>query len=393
MIIEKVPRNVFFLGLISFFNDLASEMIYPIVPLFLTTVLKTSIPVVGLIEGLVEAVASITKYFFGAFSDYLKRRKVFVAWGYSFAAVSKLLIGLAFGWPMVLFARLVDRFGKGLRTAARDSLLLESATPENKGYVFGFHRAFDSLGAVFGPLVALLVLYLLKDNIRQTFFIAFIPAVIAILLLIIFVKEGKKPQIQEKRSFVKISWRMFNPQMKIFLVISFLFAVGNSSDAFLLLRAKDLGLATTATVLAYVLYNVSQAVFAAPAGSLADKIGAKKVFAIGLVVFSIVYFAFGLIRNPAWFWVVFPVYGIYIALTDGVSKSYLAEFITKEESGTYFGAYYTLIAIGTFFASLIGGLLWTRINSSATFFYGSMMSFLAFIVLLLFRNKLTTKKA
>lgn len=392
MIIKKVPRNVFFLGLISFFNDLASEMIYPIVPLFLTTVLKTSVPVVGFIEGLVEAVASITKYFFGAFSDYLKKRKVFVAWGYSFAAVSKLLIGLAFGWPMVLFARLVDRFGKGLRTAARDSLLLESATPENKGYVFGFHRAFDSLGAVFGPLVALLVLYLLKDNIRQTFFIAFIPAVIAILLLIIFVKEGKKPQIQEKRSFVKINWRALNPQMKIFLVISFLFAVGNSSDAFLLLRAKDLGLATTAMVLAYVLYNVSQAVFAAPAGFLADKIGAKKVFAIGLVVFSVVYFVFGLIRNPAWFWIIFPVYGVYIALTDGVSKSYLAEFITKEESGTYFGAYYTLIAIGTFFASLVGGLLWTKINPSATFFYGSIMSFLAFIVLLLFRNKLTAKK-
>jgi len=386
--IKKIPATVAVLGLVSFFNDLASEMIYPIVPIFLTTVLHASIPIIGFIEGFVEAVASITKYFFGVYSDYLRKRKIFVTLGYSFSAISKILIGLAFGWQMVLLARFVDRVGKGIRTAPRDSLLLENTTPQDKGYIFGFHRAFDSLGAVFGPLLALVILYFLKDNIRQTFFIAFIPAFIAILLLAFFVKEKKQDFKVEKYKFVKINFKNMDIRLKLFLVISFLFAVGNSSDVFLLLQAKNLGLATIAVVLAYVLYNISQTIFATPAGILADKFGAKKIFAGGLLVFSIVYLFFGLIHSSFWIWFLFPVYGVYIAATDGVSKAYVSEFIEKKESGTYFGAYYTLTAIGTFFASVIGGLLWNFINPSATFFYGSIMAFSAFIILLTYHKKL-----
>jgi MFS family permease len=167
-------------------------MIYPIVPIFLTSVLHTSIPVVGLIGGLAEATASITKFFFGAYSDSTQKRKPFLIGGYSLGAISKILTGLAYTWPLVLFARFIDRLGKGMRTAARDSLLLDNADSTNKGFIFGFHRAFDSLGAVFGPLAALVLLALLKENIRLTFFIAFIPAVIAILLLVFFVKETKR---------------------------------------------------------------------------------------------------------------------------------------------------------------------------------------------------------
>jgi len=385
---RKLPFTVVVLGLVSFFNDLASEMIYPIVPIFLTTVLHTSIPVVGFIEGLVEALASITKYFFGAYSDYLQKRKVFVTVGYSFAAVSKVLIGFAFGWPMVLFARIVDRLGKGLRTAARDSLLLENSTPENKGYIFGFHRAFDSLGAVFGPLLALVALYFLKDNIRQTFFVAFIPALIAIFLLIFLVKEKRTEVKKERSKFVRISFKNMDSKLKLFMVISFIFAAGNSSDVFLLLQAKSLGLATTAVVLAYVLYNISQTVFSTPAGILADKFGARSIFAGGLLVFSIVYLLFGLINSSFLLWFLFPIYGIYIAATDGVSKAYLSEFIDKKESGTYFGAYYTLTAIGTFLASLVGGILWHFINPHATFIYGSIMAFIAFLILIVFHRRL-----
>ena len=315
------PFTVVILGLVSFFNDLASEMIYPIIPIFLTTVLHTSIPIVGFIEGLVEALASITKYFFGAYSDYLQKRKIFVTSGYTMAAISKILIGLSFGWPLVLFARIVDRFGKGLRTAARDSLLLENSTPDNRGYIFGFHRAFDSLGAVFGPLLALVVLYFLKDNIRQTFFVAFIPALIAIVLLVFLVKEKKLITKNKKAKFVKISFNNMDNRLKLFLLISFIFAAGNSSDVFLLLHAKNLGLATLGVVFAYVLYNISQTVFSAPAGILADKIGARRVFAIGLIVFSFVYLLFGLINSSFWLWFLFPIYGIYIAATDGVSKA------------------------------------------------------------------------
>lgn len=377
---QKLPRNVFLLGLVSFFNDFSSEMIYPLVPIFLTTILHASVPIVGLIEGFVEAVSSITKYFFGTYSDYLRKRKPFVVLGYSFAAVSKLLIGLAFSWPLVLFARFIDRFGKGLRTAPRDSLLLEEATTSNKGYIFGFHRAFDSLGAVVGPLAALALLYFFKENMRLTFFIASIPAAIAVTLLVLFVHEKKKEVGDRPNLFVHITLNSLRPQLLSFLGISFLFSLGNSSDAFLLLRAHNLGLSTTLVVLTYVLYNISQTVLATPLGILSDRLGARRIYAAGLFVFSLVYFFFGAIANPNWLWILFPVYGIYIAATDGVSKAYIAEFISKEESGTYFGAYYTMTAIGTFLASLVGGLLWRVINPSATFYYGSIMAFLAFIV-------------
>lgn len=385
---KKLPFTVIILGLVSFFNDMASEMIYPIVPIFLTTVLHTSIPIVGFIEGFVEALASISKYIFGAYSDYLQKRKVFVTVGYSFAAISKILIGIAFGWPMVLFARIIDRLGKGLRTAARDSLLLENTTPENKGYIFGFHRAFDSLGAVFGPLLALVILYFLKNNVRQVFFVALIPSVIAIVLLVIFVKEKKAMITQEKKKFVRISFSNMNSKLKLFMLISFIFAAGNSSDAFLLLNAKNLGLTTTMVVLMYVLYNVSQTIFATPAGILADKFGARKVFAGGLLVFSLVYLFFGLINSPFLLWFLFPIYGVYIAATDGISKAYLSEFIQKKESGSYFGAYYSLNAIGSFLASIVGGFLWQFVNPHITFLYGSFMAFAAFIILMVYQKRL-----
>lgn len=385
---KNLPRPVFILGLVSFFNDLSSEMIYPIVPIFLTSVLHTPIPLVGLIEGIAEATAAITKFLFGVYSDYIQKRKPFVVGGYTFGAVSKILTGLAYSWPLVLFARFIDRLGKGMRTASRDSLLLENANSNNKGFIFGFHRAFDSLGAVIGPLIALGLLALLKENLRLTFFIAGIPAFSAVLLLLFFIKESKNPKTERKFYFKNLKWDSFDSKLKLFLLISFLFSAGNSSDAFLLLRAKDLGLTTTLVVFVYVLYNISQTVFATPLGSLSDKIGPKKVFSLGLVVFAAVYMTFGLIKTPNSLWLLFPLYGVYIAATDGVSKAYLSEFIKKEESGTFFGAYYTITAIGTFLASFIGGILWSSISPSATFFFGSAMSLFAFLIFLTCNKKL-----
>jgi len=355
-------------------------MIYPIVPIFLTSVLHASVPVVGLIEGIAEATASVGKFLFGAYSDYLQKRKPFVIAGYSFGAASKLLIALAYSWPLVLFARFIDRIGKGLRTAPRDSLLLDSAHAGNKGFIFGFHRAFDSLGAVVGPLIALGLLALLHENIRLTFFIAAIPAFIAVGLLFIFVHETRKPETERKSPFRNFKWSLLSGKLKLFLFISFLFSAGNSSDAFLLLQAKHLGLTTTLVVLAYVLYNISQTVFATPLGKLSDKVGAGRVFSFGLIVFAAVYFMFGLVHASYWMWILFPVYGMYIAATDGVSKAYIGEFISKEESGTFFGAYYMVTALGVFLASVIGGLLWSSISPSATFLYGSGMAFVAFLV-------------
>ncbi len=388
---KNIPKPVWILGLVSFFNDLASEMIYPIVPIFLTSVLHASVPIVGIIEGLAEATASIAKYGFGTFSDYLKKRKIFVVLGYSFAAISKILISFAYIWPLVLFSRFIDRVGKGLRTAPRDSLLLENTSPTNKGYIFGFHRSFDSLGAVFGPLLGLLLLYLFKENMRLTFLIAFIPAMVAVMLLI-FVKEKSHTPSTQKSKFVKLSWKSIDPSLKIFLISSFIFSLGNSSDVFLILRAKDLGLTTTLAVLTYVVYNIFQTVFATPAGRLADKIGAKKVYIMGLIIFAFVYFLFGAIHVSWWLWILFPVYGVYIAFTDGVSKAYISEFIKKDESGSYFGAYYTLIGIANFLASITGGILWYKFHPSVTMYFGSIMAVLALVIFFINRQGTNPQK-
>lgn len=377
---KKIPGNVYLLGLISFFNDIASEMIYPIVPIFLTAVLGAPVSLVGLIEGIAEGTASIMKFVSGYISDKQRKRKIFVTWGYGFGALSKLLIGLASSWVFVLFAKFIDRLGKGIRTSARDSLLLQSTTEKNKGYIFGFHRAMDSFGAVIGPLLAMVLLLFFKDNIRIVFFLALIPSVIGVILLILFVKE-KRPAAKSKKVKIDFRWSNLSPRLKLFLIISFVFALGNSSDAFILLRAKDLGLTTIFVTLTYVLYNTVQTLFATPAGQLADKIGARKVFGIGMFIFALVYFLLGIITTPKLMWIIFPIYGLYIAFTDGVSKAYIARFITEKNSGTYFGIYQSGIAFCQFFASFIGGLLWTKISPSATFYFGSIMAILALLIL------------
>jgi MFS family permease len=385
---EKIPRTVVFLGLVSCLNDISSEMIYPIVPIFLTTVLLAPVSVVGLIEGIAEATAAIGKFVFGSYSDYLQERKPFVVAGYSLGAIAKPLIGFATSWYFVLFGRFTDRLGKGLRTSARDSILLENTTAKNKGFIFGFHRAFDSLGAILGPLVALFFIAVMHDNLRLVFFVAFIPSAIAVLLLYFFVKEKKQNNVVKKFRVQILRWAMINTKLKLFILISFLFSAGNSSDAFLLLRAKNLGLSVALVILVYVLYNISQTVFDTPLGRLSDRIGAKKVFSLGLIIFAVVYFFFGITTTSFWLWLLFPIYGIYIAATDGISKAYIGEFITHEISGTFYGFYYFITAVGTFLASFIGGILWQMIDPSATFYFGSIMALAAFIIFTMFMNKL-----
>lgn len=379
---RKIPKNVVILGFVSLFNDIASEMIYPLIPLFLSVVLGAPASVIGLIEGIAEATASIMRFVSGYISDRAQKRKIFVTLGYSFSAISKPLIGLAISWHFVLFARFLDRFGKGVRTAARDSLLLQSTEAKNKGLIFGFHRAMDSAGAVLGPLIAALIIFLYKDNIaqvRNVFFIAFIPAVLGILLLIFIVKERKQIITKEKIK-IKLKWRGLNPGFQLFFIITMIFSLGNSSDVFLILRAKNLGFTLLLTILVYALYNLSYSVFSTPGGAIADKIGARKVFAAGLGVFALVYFAFGILHNPFWLWLLFPIYGIYIAFTDGVSRAYIGEFVEQKESGTYFGLYQMGMALCGFFASLIGGILWSAFGAQWTFFYGAGMAVLALVV-------------
>lgn len=384
----KIPKNVFALGWVSFFNDLASEMVYPIVPIFLTSFLGVPVSIVGVIEGIAESTASILKVFSGWLSDRFQKRKLFAVSGYSLSTFSKIILGLSYIWPFVLVARFIDRFGKGIRTSARDSLITESCPENIRGESFGFHRALDTLGAVFGPLAAIIFLAIFNDNLRLVFYIAFIPGIIGVILLIVFVREKKKKALSFND--IKLRWRDVNPSFKIFLFVSIIFSIGNSSDVFLILRAQDLGLTIRITIFAYVLFNLTYALFSTPAGIIVDRIGAKKILILGFLIFSLVYFFLGLINKSLFIWLLFPIYGIYMALTEGVGKAYISLLVPQEKSGTAFGIYQTSIGICSFFSSLIAGVMWNYINVRIPFFFGSIMAFVAAILFIGLGRKIKT---
>ena len=380
-----ITRNVFVMGLVSFFNDVASEMVYPIIPIFLTAFLGTSVALVGVIEGIAESTSSILKVISGWLSDRSQKRKPFVIAGYAFSVLSKLLLAAAYTWHFVLAARFVDRFGKGTRTSARDALITESTTENNRGKAFGFHRALDTLGAVVGPLLALLLLSLTANNMRLIFFIAFFPGLIGLLLLVIFVREARVIKLDNNAVTLKYADLGFS--FKLFLFISIIFAIGNSSDAFLILRAQNLGLSVILTVFAYVIFNLAYAVFSFPAGIISDKIGPRIVIAGGFFIFAIVYLLFGLINHSMYLWILFPIYGLYMALTEGIGKAYISCLIPSEKSGSAFGIYQTTIGFCAFFASFFAGLLWTQVNSRAPFIFGCITAVVSAMIFLIFEKR------
>lgn len=379
-----ISRNVFALGLVSFFNDVASEIVYPLVPIFLTSVLGAPATIVGLVEGIAEATASTLKVISGWLSDRWRKRKPFVLAGYSLSAISKIVLGLASTWPVVLVGRFIDRFGKGVRTSARDALISESSDSKSRGRAFGFHRALDTMGAVVGPLIAILALHYLEDDLRLIFFLAFIPACIGVLLLLLLVREKKADEGSSPAP--RFRWRELDPSFKVFLLIGLIFALGNSSDAFLILRAQDLGLSTILVVLAYVLFNLTYAVFAMPAGIVADRIGPRRVILAGFLLFAVVYLLYGLAGSSLYLWFLFPFYGMYMAFTEGVGKAYISNLCSREKAGTVFGLYQTTIGICTFFASLIAGFLWTYIGPSAPFIFGSITALASAVLFVVLRN-------
>ena len=379
---SKLSKNVIVLGLVSFFNDCASEMVYPVVPIFLTATLGAPVAVVGLIEGIAESTASLLKVISGWLSDKFRKRKIFVVAGYSFSTFSKIVIGFAQSWPLVLLGRFADRFGKGVRTSARDALISESADGSIQGKAFGFHRALDSLGAVVGPLTAVFLINYFGGNLRPIFYLAFIPGAVGVFLLLSLVKE--KPFFKKTSQSPKISFKNLTPAFKIFLAASTLFALGNSSDAFLILKAKNLGLTTSLAVFAYVVFNLFYALFSTPAGILSDKIGPKKLLSFGFFFFALIYLLFGFTQSTFLVWLLFAVYGIYMAMTEGVGKAYISQIGEEESLATSFGVYQTVVGFCTFFASLIAGLLWSKINPSAPFIFGAALATLAGVIFLLF---------
>ena len=380
--IAGVSRNVFALGITSFFADVSGEMIYPLIPIFLTTVLGAPVAAVGLIEGVAESTASIVKVGSGYWSDRLGRRMPLVVSGYGLAAIAKVLLAVAIGWPMVLVARFVDRFGKGFRGSPRDALIAESSLPEQRGRAFGFHRSMDTAGAVVGPLLALLLVAILSNRLRLVFAIAAVPGVLSVFALSLVHDPRRKAPAGKPAGGLSFSLRGFDQRLLLFLIASLIFALGNSSDVFLILRAKSLGLSTTAVVLAYALYNFVYMGSALPAGIVSDRKGRRDVFVAGLFIFALVYAGFALARGTLIIWPLFAIYGLYIAFTDGVSKAFLTDLAPKEQRATIIGTYGTATGVAALFASVAAGLLWDHVNAAAPFALGAAAALAAAVMML-----------
>ena len=366
--LRGVTRNVFMLGLVSLVADVSSEMAYPIVPIFLTTTLGASIPLVGVIEGFAEGTASFLKLFSGWFSDRVGRRKSLVVAGYGLSAAGKLLLALSFIWPQVLLARFVDRVGKGVRTSPRDALIADSTPPGYSGRAFGFHRAMDTTGAVIGPLLALGLVALADERLRLVFIIAVIPAALSVFPFMavreVLPKGGTRaPSFIPRGGVPRQYW--------LVLAITVLFGLTNSSDAFIILRGRNLGMSLTAVVLAYVLYNTLYSLLAFPLGELSDRIGKRHLLVLGFGVFGGVYLGFALIDTSAGMWPLFAVYGVYIAATEGVARSFVSDLAPAAERATLLGLYHALISAAMVISSSVAGVLWEVISPRAPFFIGA----------------------
>ena len=372
-----LSRNALLLGWVSFLTDLASEMVYPIIPLFITSVLGASVLTLGVIEGVAEGIASLMKAASGWMSDRFQRRSPFIAAGYGLSAVGKIVLASATIWPTALASRTLDRFGKGLRGSPRDALLAESVAPEYRGKAFGIHRGMDTMGAVGGPLLALLVLSQAHPDLRRVLWWAVIPAIASVVLAFV-VRDIKRPRSGKA---AQVKHPPLSPTLKHYLVGWGVFACANSSDAFLLLRTKEMGYAIQGTILLYTVYNVVYALASPFLGRLSDTIGRKVLLLAGLVVFAIVYACIGLAQAPWHLWILFAIYGLYIAATDGIGKALAVDLAAPEARATAVGWLGMVSGFGAVIAGVLGGLLWKYVGSWATFLLGTVGALAALAIL------------
>lgn len=367
-------RNVFILGLVSFLTDVSTEMVYPLLPIFLTSALGASPAIIGVIEGIAESIASLLKVFSGYVGDKTKKKRELAIMGYGSSMIGKVVLFFAGSWTGVLFARIIDRLGKGIRTAPRDALIAESADVKKRGHAFGLHRAMDTLGATLGVLIAYFLLTSSVNNYRLIFLLSMIPALLGVAALFLIHQPKELKPAGKKFAFV---WSELDGKLKAFLVLAFIFNLGNSSNQFLLLRAGKLGASASLVVLLYLAYNVSYGLLSYPATRLSDRIGRRKLLVAGYLIFAFVYFGFARVTNLAGLWSLFVVYGFYIAFTEGVEKALLADIAPTHLRGTVIGLHATLVGLALLPASLIAGLLWDTIGAQAPFYFGSVMGLIA----------------
>jgi len=382
--LKPITRTVWILSLVSLFTDMASEMLYPIMPIYLKSI-GFSILLIGILEGLVEAVAGLSKGYFGQLSDSKAKRAPFVQLGYSLSAISKPMMAF-FVYPLwIFFARTTDRLGKGIRTGARDAMLSAETTKANKGKVFGFHRSMDTFGAVLGPALALIYLYFYPEDYINLFYIAFIPGVLAVVAS--FLLKDKKVEtnsVKKKINFFSFTkyWKQSTPEYRKVVLGLLFFALFNSSDVFLLLKAKEAGLEDTWVIGIYIFYNLIYALTAFPLGSFADKIGLKKMFLFGLIIFSLVYFGMGLTKNLYTIIALFFGYGIYAAATEGISKAWITNISKEENTATAIGTYSAFQSIVAMLASIMAGLIWFYFGANVTFLVTASATILVIIYFL-----------
>lgn len=381
---KYITRTVWILSVVSLLTDTASEMLYPIMPIYLKTI-GFSIVLIGILEGLAEATAGLSKGYFGKLSDTSGRRVPFVQIGYAFSAISKPMM-VVFTFPIwIFFARTIDRLGKGIRTGARDAILSDEATPQTKGKVFGLHRSMDTLGAVIGPSLALLYLYYYPEDYETLFLVAFIPGLFAVLSSF-YLKDKKENAHKQKIktpffSFLKY-WKVSPSEYRKLVIGLLIFTLFNSSDIFLLLQAKQSGLDDTMVIGVYIFYNLIYALFAFPIGILADKVGLKTIFVIGLALFASVYFGMAINTNLYLFFGLFFLYGIYASATEGISKAWISNITDKKDTATAIGTFSGLQSICTMFASSLTGLIWFQFGAKTAFIITAAVTLMVIVYFL-----------
>lgn len=368
------------LGLVSFFTDFSSEMIYPLLPLFLTTVLGAGPAVLGVIEGVAESTASLLKLVSGIMSDRVAGRKKLVLAGYGISSCARPLIAAATGPLAVLGIRFADRVGKGIRTSPRDALIADSADPSIRGKAFGFHRSMDHAGAIIGPLAATALLAFVVDDLRTVFWLAAIPGVLTVLLIVFKVREVDRRRHAGSGGFLALVPR---GRLRSYIVILFIFTLGNSSDAFLLLQAGRLGVAPVVIPLLWAFFHVVKMLATMPFGALSDKIGRRKIIIAGWCIYALTYVGFGFASTAIHVWLLFTLYGLFYGLTEGTEKALLVDISRPEERGSAFGWYNFAVGIGALPASLLFGFIWQGLGPRIAFGFGAGLAALAAVLLLL----------
>jgi MFS family permease len=384
----RLHPNIWFLTIGSFLTDVSSEMLTNLIPLFLYNVLGVQTTIIGLIDGIAETTASLVKIYSGALSDRLGKRKNLTVIGYALSTISKPFLYLATTWEWVLGVRFTDRIGKGIRTAPRDALLAGSAKSDQRGLAFGLHRAGDTAGAFIGLAIATLIIWLTQSGAteltRHTFqtvvLVSIIPAVLAVLVLALGVKEVEAAR-KDSNGIPSLNWKAFDKRFLAFLVVVIIFTLGNSSDSFIILRAQNRGLTLLQIMGMLMTFNAIYSLLAGPMGSLSDRIGRRKLLLAGWTIYGLVYLGFALSQTGAQIWALYAIYGVYYALTEGVAKALVADFVPQEQRGTAYGLFNAAIGLTALPASLFAGILWQYINPAAPFVFGASLSLLAGVLL------------